>query len=73
MVLFPELVLMLEMVLMPEQALLPELGLLPELVKASATAVSAFCASNLDDILLLLLLFSGAHGKQARWHVVAGQ
>jgi cadmium resistance protein CadD (predicted permease) len=59
--------------LMPEMVLLPELGLLPELVKASATAASAFCASNLDDILLLMLLFSGADGKHARWHVVAGQ
>ncbi len=67
MVVFPGLV------LFPKLALLPELGLLPELVKASATAASAFCASNLDDILLLLLLFSGAQSTHARWHVVAGQ
>lgn len=47
--------------------------LLPEMAQASATAASAFCASNLDDIVLLLLLFSGADGKRSRWHVVAGQ
>lgn len=37
------------------------------------TAASAFCASNLDDILLLLLLFSAATSLQSRWHVVMGQ
>lgn len=47
--------------------------LLRDMAQTSATAASAFCASNLDDILLLLLLFSGADDKRARWHVVAGQ
>lgn len=49
------------------------MALLPEMAGASATAASAFCASNLDDILLLLLLFSGTESRIPRWHVVAGQ
>ncbi len=40
---------------------------------ASATATAAFFASNLDDIVVLLLLFSGAEGPRGRWPVVAGQ
>lgn len=46
---------------------------LPELESALGTSISAFCASNLDDIVLLLLFFSST-GKQHRpAHVVAGQ
>ena len=44
-----------------------------DLVATLATAASAFCASNLDDILLLLLLFSTATSLRSRWHVVIGQ
>ena len=47
--------------------------LLPEMAQASATAASAFCASNLDDIVLLLLLFSQGKSSRSHWHVVAGQ
>ena len=44
-----------------------------DLAATLATAASAFCASNLDDILLLLLLFSTATSLRSRWHVVIGQ
>ncbi|KEF42589.1 MAG: hypothetical protein ER33_04820 [Cyanobium sp. CACIAM 14] len=44
-----------------------------DLTGVLATAVSAFAASNLDDILVLLLLFSAADRRHAAWHVVAGQ
>jgi cadmium resistance protein CadD (predicted permease) len=44
-----------------------------DLISTLATAASAFCASNLDDILVLLLLFSSATTKGLRWQVVLGQ
>ena len=47
--------------------------MLPDMAQASVTAATAFGASNLDDIMLLLLLFSRADTRLERWHVVAGQ
>lgn len=44
-----------------------------EIAGASLTATAAFVASNLDDIVVLLLLFAGAEGARGRWPVVAGQ
>lgn len=44
-----------------------------ELAQVVATATSAFAATNLDDILLLLLLFSTAATGRNAWQVVAGQ
>lgn len=44
-----------------------------DLISTLATAASAFCASNLDDILVLLLLFSSASSLGLRWQVVLGQ
>lgn len=47
--------------------------LLQEVAQATATAASAFWATNIDDILLLLLLFSGTGNHQAPWPVISGQ
>lgn len=46
---------------------------LPDAFQVVATAVSAFAASNVDDILLLLLFFSAAGSRQGTWQVVVGQ
>lgn len=46
---------------------------LPDVPQVVATAVSAFTASNVDDILLLLLFFSAPGNRQSPWQVVAGQ
>jgi cadmium resistance protein CadD (predicted permease) len=46
---------------------------LPELQSALGTSVSAFCASNLDDIVLLLFFFSSTGQQHRPVHVVAGQ
>jgi cadmium resistance transport/sequestration family protein len=45
-----------------------------EAVKALITAVTAFAATNLDDILVLTVFF-GQVGSQGlhRWHIIAGQ
>lgn len=37
------------------------------------TAVAAFAATNIDDILILALFFSQVGAALRRWHVVAGQ
>ncbi|AFZ35181.1 cadmium resistance transporter [Stanieria cyanosphaera PCC 7437] len=44
-----------------------------ELVTAIPTGLTAFCATNLDDILILLLFFSQVNGSFRRRHIVAGQ
>lgn len=44
-----------------------------ELVTAIPTGLSAFCATNLDDILVLLLFFSQVNHSFRRRHIVAGQ
>ncbi len=49
------------------------LMLLPEVGQTIATSVSAFCASNLDDIVLLMLFFSPLGDQRRGVHVVAGQ
>jgi cadmium resistance transport/sequestration family protein len=44
-----------------------------ELVTAIPTGLTAFCATNLDDILVLLLFFSQVNDSFCRRHIVAGQ
>jgi cadmium resistance transport/sequestration family protein len=44
-----------------------------ELVTATSTAITAFTATNLDDILILLLFFSQVNAAFRRRHIVAGQ
>lgn len=45
----------------------------PDVFHVLVQAVSAFAASNVDDILLLLLFFSTARSRHGAWQVVAGQ
>lgn len=42
-------------------------------LQVGSTAVSAFVATNLDDILLLLVLFSARSSPRHGWQVVGGQ
>ncbi|MCC3407065.1 MAG: cadmium resistance transporter [Microcoleus sp. PH2017_10_PVI_O_A] len=44
-----------------------------ELVTAISTGITAFTATNLDDILILLLFFSQVNAVFRRRHIVAGQ
>lgn len=44
-----------------------------ELVKAISTGFTAFTATNLDDVLILLLFFSQVNSVFRRRHIVAGQ
>jgi cadmium resistance transport/sequestration family protein len=44
-----------------------------ELVTAIPTGVTAFCATNLDDILVLLLFFSQVNDSFRCRHIIAGQ
>ncbi|MBD2071976.1 cadmium resistance transporter [Leptolyngbya sp. FACHB-671] len=44
-----------------------------ELLKAISTGFTAFTATNLDDILILLLFFSQVNSVFRRRHIVAGQ
>ncbi|MBW4448677.1 MAG: cadmium resistance transporter [Spirirestis rafaelensis WJT71-NPBG6] len=44
-----------------------------ELVTALFTGVTAFSATNIDDMVLLTLFFSQVNAKFRRWHIVAGQ
>lgn len=44
-----------------------------ELVIAISTGITAFTATNLDDILILLLFFSQVNAAFRRRHIVAGQ
>ncbi len=43
------------------------------LLTAISTGFTAFTATNLDDIVILLLFFSQVNTVFKRWHVVAGQ
>lgn len=44
-----------------------------ELLKAVSTGFTAFTATNLDDVLILLLFFSQVNGVFRKRHIVAGQ
>jgi cadmium resistance transport/sequestration family protein len=44
-----------------------------ELVTAISTGITAFTATNLDDLLILLLFFSQVNAAFQRRHIVAGQ
>jgi len=44
-----------------------------ELVTALFTGVTAFSATNIDDMVLLTLFFSQVNATFRRWHIVAGQ
>ncbi|MBD1909893.1 MULTISPECIES: cadmium resistance transporter [unclassified Leptolyngbya] len=46
---------------------------MPDLLKAISTGFTAFTATNLDDILILLLFFSQVNSLFRRRHIVAGQ
>jgi cadmium resistance transport/sequestration family protein len=43
------------------------------IVTTIPTGLTAFCATNLDDILVLLVLFSQVNNSFRRRHIVAGQ
>jgi cadmium resistance transport/sequestration family protein len=43
------------------------------LLKAFATGVITFAATNIDDIFVLMLFFSQTGNRLRAWHVVAGQ
>lgn len=47
--------------------------MLNELIKAFPTGVAAFTATNLDDIVILMLFFSQVNALFRRRHIVAGQ
>ncbi|GET36163.1 cadmium resistance transporter [Microseira wollei] len=42
-------------------------------VTAISTGVTAFGATNIDDIVILTLFFSQVNATFRRWHIVAGQ
>jgi len=44
-----------------------------ELLTALTTGVSAFCATNIDDILILMLFFAQVNSQFRLRHIVAGQ
>ena len=44
-----------------------------ELGTALATALTAFAATNIDDIIILLLFFSQTNKNFRWWHIVIGQ
>lgn len=44
-----------------------------ELVKAITTGVTAFSATNIDDLVILILFFSQVNGAFCRRHIVVGQ
>lgn len=44
-----------------------------ELIIAIPTGITAFIATNLDDLVILTLLFSQVSETFRRWHIVAGQ
>ncbi len=43
------------------------------LFTAFITGIAAFSATNIDDIVILLLLFSQVNATFRRWHIVIGQ
>lgn len=44
-----------------------------ELIKALSTGITAFAATNLDDIVILMLFFAQVNSLFRRRHIVAGQ
>jgi len=44
-----------------------------ELIKTLSTGITAFCATNLDDVLILLLFFTQVTTTFRRRHIVTGQ
>ncbi len=44
-----------------------------ELLTPILTGITAFTATNLDDIVILTLFFSQVNATFRRWHIVAGQ
>lgn len=44
-----------------------------EFVAAIPTGIAAFTATNLDDLVILTLLFSQVNATFRRWHIVLGQ
>ncbi|OUL29272.1 cadmium resistance transporter [Nostoc sp. 106C] len=44
-----------------------------EFITAISTGVAAFSATNIDDIVILLLFFSQINTTFSPWHIVAGQ
>ncbi|BAY09646.1 cadmium resistance transporter [Calothrix sp. NIES-2098] len=43
------------------------------LVTAISTGITAFSATNIDDMVLLTLFFSQVNNTFRRWHIIAGQ
>lgn len=43
------------------------------IITAITTAITAFTATNLDDLVILTLLFSQINATFHRWHIVVGQ
>ncbi|GAP98950.1 cadmium resistance transporter [Leptolyngbya sp. NIES-2104] len=44
-----------------------------ELITAVSTGITAFIATNLDDVLILLLFFSQVNANFRHRHIVSGQ
>lgn len=44
-----------------------------EIVTAIPTGVTAFSATNIDDLVILMLFFSQVNATFRRWHIIAGQ
>lgn len=44
-----------------------------ELLTAIATGVTAFSATNIDDLVILMLFFSQVNKTFRRWHIFLGQ
>jgi cadmium resistance transport/sequestration family protein len=44
-----------------------------ELLRAAATAIVAFAATNIDDIFILTLFFAGRNRRLRRRHIILGQ
>ncbi|MBD0301701.1 MAG: cadmium resistance transporter, partial [Tolypothrix sp. T3-bin4] len=43
------------------------------LVTAITKGVTAFVATNIDDLVILLLFFAQVNSAFRRWHIVVGQ
>lgn len=44
-----------------------------DIITAISTGLVAFCATNIDDIVILLLFFSQVNANFRPWHVIVGQ
>lgn len=53
--------------------ILKEQAAMNEVVTAITTGIFAFIATNIDDFVILLLLFSQVNATFRRWHIVVGQ